>query len=104
MPQMTISGGANYFEQQDNENFGVSGQEPFVICPSSLLGGLSQQQLAAQQQLYQTAIEKVRVQVEQRKAQWWSSDAIFFAFPRMQSKAYIEFCMTWMCASVSLRL
>jgi hypothetical protein len=65
---------AKYFEQQDSENFGVCGQEPFVICPSSLLAGLSQQQLAAQQQLYQTALEKARAQVEQRKAQWWSSD------------------------------
>jgi len=63
---------AKYFEQQDREDSGVGGQEPFVMCPSSLLAGLTQQQLAAQQQLYQAAFEKARAQVAQRKAQWWS--------------------------------
>ena len=65
---------AQYFEQQDSEDIGEGGQEPFVICPSSLLAGLSQQQLAAQQQIYQAAFEKARAQVAQRKDQWWSSE------------------------------
>ncbi len=61
-----------YFEQGDRgRNRPSDSQEPFVMCPASLLAGLTPEQFAAQQQIYKVAHEKAQAQVARRQADGW---------------------------------
>ena len=63
-----------YFEQEGwGRGLPSDSVEPFVICPASLLAGLTPEQFAAQQQIYRVAHEKAQAEVARRKADGWTN-------------------------------